>query len=62
MISVDAPLLQGYHHGYARGAAPMSTREARSDNNARVSVVSVAGPKMYAVFDLGVAALKPAPA
>ena len=45
-------LLQGHDHGYARGAAPTPTGEARSDDNATVYVVSVAGPKMYAVSDL----------
>jgi hypothetical protein len=45
-------LLQGHDHGYARGAAPTPKGEARPDDDATIYVVSVAGPKMYAVSDL----------
>ncbi|ESQ85121.1 hypothetical protein AEAC466_05265 [Asticcacaulis sp. AC466] len=45
-------LLQGHDHGYARGAAPTPIGESRPDDNATIYIVSVAGPKMYAVSDL----------
>ncbi|WAC48007.1 metallophosphoesterase family protein [Asticcacaulis sp. SL142] len=45
-------LLQGHDHGYARGAAPTARSKQNPKDDATVYVVSVAGPKMYAVSDL----------
>ncbi|OYW80621.1 MAG: metallophosphoesterase, partial [Asticcacaulis sp. 32-58-5] len=44
--------LQGHDHGYARGTAPTARSKQHPKDDATVYVVSVAGPKMYAVADL----------